>query len=201
MFECRVDSGVVGRLHEPVDAAGAERRRRHVLGPRDRRGGQRRRDARDAVVHGRHRAAAGHHGAGHDDHLGPDGHDERQPAVVRVHARARPGSTFECKLDGRAPGRTCTSPWTTAALADGAHTSRCARPTRRATPTPTPATRSFTVDTAPPPDTTAPTRRSRRARPARPRRRAVVHVHRRPRRARRSSASSTPAACARLHLP
>jgi large repetitive protein len=65
------------------------------------------------------------------------------------------GSTFQCQVDAGA-WATCTSPWTTASLSDGAHSVSV-----RATDAPgntdaSPATRSFTVSTAPPPDTTAP---------------------------------------------
>src|SRR4051795_6786157 len=64
-------------------------------------------------------------------------------------------SVFECRVDSGA-WADCTSPWTTAALSDGAH-SVSVRATDVAGNTDgSPATRSFTVATAPPPDTTAP---------------------------------------------
>ena len=64
-------------------------------------------------------------------------------------------SVFECRVDSGA-WADCTSPWTTAALSDGAH-SVAVRATDVAGNTDaSPATRSFTVSTAPPPDTTAP---------------------------------------------
>ena len=50
----------------------------------------------------------------------------------------------------------CTSPWTTAALSDGAHTVSVRATDVAGNTDASPATRSFTVDTAPPPDTTAP---------------------------------------------
>jgi hypothetical protein len=59
------------------------------------------------------------------------------------------GSTFACRVDGGTYGA-CGSPWTTTALGDGAH-SVSVRATDTAGNTDgTPATRSFTVDTAPP---------------------------------------------------
>ncbi|HEX6698021.1 MAG TPA: Ig-like domain-containing protein [Solirubrobacteraceae bacterium] len=64
-------------------------------------------------------------------------------------------SVFECRVDTGA-WADCTSPWTTAALSDGAH-SVAVRATDVAGNTDaSPATRSFTVNTAPPADTTAP---------------------------------------------
>jgi WD40-like Beta Propeller Repeat len=60
------------------------------------------------------------------------------------------GSTFKCRLDAAATFTSCASPKTYSALASGAHTFR-ARATDASNNTdPTPATRSFTVDTTPP---------------------------------------------------
>jgi hypothetical protein len=64
------------------------------------------------------------------------------------------GSTFECKLDG--PGAAtgtyaaCTSPRTYASLADGSYTFSVRATDGPGTVDPTPATRSFTVDTVAP---------------------------------------------------
>jgi hypothetical protein len=64
-------------------------------------------------------------------------------------------SVFECRVDSGA-WADCTSPWITATLADGAH-SVAVRATDAAGNTDaSPATRSFTVATGPPSDTTAP---------------------------------------------
>ena len=193
VFECRVDSGVVGRLHEPVDDGGAERRRAHGRGPRHRRGRQHRRLARDALVHGRHGAAARHDGAGHDDHVGPDGHDERQHADVRVHVERG-------RLDLRVPGRRRRVGELHEPVDDGGAErrrrtrSRSARPTWRATPTPRPRrARSPSTRRAAAATPRRPTRRSPRARPARRRRRTASFAFTRASRARPSSASSTPA--------
>jgi Bacterial Ig-like domain/Bacterial Ig domain len=59
-----------------------------------------------------------------------------------------PGSTFTCSLDGAA-ATTCTSPVAYSGLADGSHTFSVAATANGATD-PTPATASWTVDTAPP---------------------------------------------------
>ena len=107
-------------------------------------------DARDADVHGRHGRA------GHDDHRGPTGADERRRAVVRVHL-TEAGSTFECKLDGRRDDRHLRDLHVAAGLRARSPTartrSRSARPTPAGNVDATPATRTFTVDTAAP-DTT-----------------------------------------------
>ena len=65
------------------------------------------------------------------------------------------GSTFECRVDSAA-WATCTSPWTTAVLSDGPHSVSVRATDAAGNTDATPATRSFTVGTAPPPDTTAP---------------------------------------------
>lgn len=63
---------------------------------------------------------------------------------------SEPGATFECRVDTGAFS-SCSSPLTVAALTDGAHTFEV-RATDAATNTdPTPASRTFTVDTSPGP--------------------------------------------------
>ena len=62
------------------------------------------------------------------------------------------GSTFECRVD-TAAFATCTSPFTTAALSNGAHTFEVRAIDAFGNVDPSPASRSFTVDTAAP-DTT-----------------------------------------------
>jgi hypothetical protein len=64
-------------------------------------------------------------------------------------------SVFECRVDSGA-WADCTSPWTTSTLADGAHSVSVRATDVAGNTDASPATRSFTVDTAPPPDTTAP---------------------------------------------
>ena len=193
VFECRVDSGRVGQLHEPLDDGRAERRRALGRRPRDRRGGQHGRLAGDALVHGRPPAPPTDTTAPDTTITsGPTGTtNDATPAFAFTSSEA--DSTFECRVDSAA-WASCTSPWTTSALSDGAH-SVAVRATDAAGNTDaTPATRSFTVARrrrrpTPPPRT----RRSARARPARRRRRPRRSPSPRARPARRSSASSTPA--------
>ena len=101
-------------------------------------------DAGDADVHGR--------GARHDDHRRPDRADQRHHADVHVHRRRRrrelPVPRRQRGVRARAPRR---SP--TAALAQGPHTFEVRALTPPAAPDPTPASRTFTVDTIAP-DTT-----------------------------------------------
>jgi hypothetical protein len=67
------------------------------------------------------------------------------------------GDSFECRLDSD-PFAPCSDPGshTTAPLADGEHTFAVRAVDAVGNRDPTPATRSFTVDTSLPPDTTAP---------------------------------------------
>jgi hypothetical protein len=64
-------------------------------------------------------------------------------------------SVFECRVDSGS-WADCTSPWTASSLTDGAHTVSVRATDVAGNTDASPATRSFTVDTAPPPDTTAP---------------------------------------------
>ena len=66
-------------------------------------------------------------------------------------------SVFECRVDSGA-WADCTSPWTTAALSDGAHSVSVRATDVAGNTDASPATRSFTVDTTTPPpaDTTPP---------------------------------------------
>ena len=59
------------------------------------------------------------------------------------------GSTFTCRVDAGA-WAACTSPWTTAALADGAHSVSVRARDAAGNTDASPAARSFTVDTAAP---------------------------------------------------
>jgi hypothetical protein len=65
-------------------------------------------------------------------------------------ASTEPGSTFKCRLDGAALFTNCASPKAYSGLAEGTHTFRVRATDSAANTDPTPATRSFTVDTTPP---------------------------------------------------
>jgi hypothetical protein len=73
-------------------------------------------------------------------------------ATFAFHATATP-ATFACTLDGGAAAP-CTSPASYASLADGPHTFSVAATTSSGTDQ-TPASNTWTVDTAPPSNTTA----------------------------------------------
>jgi hypothetical protein len=64
-------------------------------------------------------------------------------------------AVFECRVD-TGSWVDCTSPWTTAALTDGPHSASVRATDVAGNTDPSPATRAFTVGTAPPPDMTAP---------------------------------------------
>ena len=147
-FECRIDAAAFAPCTTPFTTAPLADGRAHVRGAGDRPGGQHRPDAGDAELHSDKR----HDAAGHDDHGRPDGHHERQHADVHVHLD-RGG------VDVRVPGRRrgvravhdSRSPrprWPTAP-----HTFEVRATDAAGNTDPTPATRSFTVDTTPP-DTT-----------------------------------------------
>jgi hypothetical protein len=70
-------------------------------------------------------------------------------------ASTESGSTFECRVDSAA-FTACSSPHTTAALADGPHTFEVRAIDAAGNVDPTPASRAFTVTTPSPPDTTPP---------------------------------------------
>src|SRR5919107_2150620 len=68
---------------------------------------------------------------------------------------SEPSSTFECRLDGAAYSA-CTSPKSYTNLSNGSHTFDVRATDRAGNVDATPASRTFTVDVAPPPDTTPP---------------------------------------------
>jgi subtilisin family serine protease len=69
-----------------------------------------------------------------------------------IFSSSEEDSTFECRLDSsqEADFQPCTSPLTTNALPDGPHTFEVRAIGAAASPDPTPAIRSFSVDTTPP---------------------------------------------------
>ena len=86
---------------------------------------------------------------------GPDGRFVVRSSTVTFRFSAnQPGSTFECSLDGGA-FEACTSPRQLTGLANGSHTF-AVRASADGIEDPTPATATFTVDTAGPPDTKPP---------------------------------------------
>jgi hypothetical protein len=66
-------------------------------------------------------------------------------------ASSEPSSTFSCQVDSE-PAVACGSPYTTGALAEGLHTFSVTATDAADNTDPSPATRSFTVVGAPPPD-------------------------------------------------
>jgi hypothetical protein len=79
---------------------------------------------------------------------GPTGTIAENTATFSFDSSEQP-STFVCSLDGVAPVP-CSSPLTTAALPDGAHALTVQAIDGSSNADPTPATRTFTVDTRPP---------------------------------------------------
>ena len=141
-FECRLDgaAGRPARRRRPTPALADGRA--HVRGPRDRRRGQRRRDARDAHVRRStaprrtRRSSAGPTGT-------TDGH-ARQPSRSRRPSRVRPSSAARRRALSACPRRRPTP-----ASPTGGTRSRSARPTPPATWTRRPASRSWTVAASP----------------------------------------------------
>jgi hypothetical protein len=82
---------------------------------------------------------------------GPSG-ATNDPTPTFAFSATQGGSTFECRVDGGAWG-SCSTPETTASLADGAHTFEVRATDPAGNVDATPASRSFTVDSAAP-DTT-----------------------------------------------
>ncbi|MGH2656427.1 MAG: Calx-beta domain-containing protein, partial [Actinomycetota bacterium] len=79
---------------------------------------------------------------------GPSGPtDDSTPAFT--FTSDEPGSTFSCRVD-LAPFAACTSPHTTSTLAEGPHTFEVKAKDAATNEDPTPASRTFTVDTDPP---------------------------------------------------
>src|SRR4051794_27375051 len=82
---------------------------------------------------------------------GPSGSSKNTSASFSF-ASSEPGSTFECRLDSTqvADFHPCTSPNSYGPLADGSHAFDVRATSPGLGPDPTPASRTFTVDTLPP---------------------------------------------------
>ena len=144
----RARDGHVRELHVAAHARPARRRHVHVLGPRHRRRRQRRRHAR----HARRSRSTRPRRTRRSRAARPA--RRTRVAVVRVHVDRSRARRSSAALGRRRAFAACTSPQAYRPLTRRAPTrSRSARPTAPATSTPTPATRTFTVDTAAP-DTT-----------------------------------------------
>src|SRR5215210_6316107 len=77
------------------------------------------------------------------------------PSASFTFSSNEAGSTFECKLDAGTFG-SCSSPKSYSGLSDGSHTFSVRATDGAGNLDATPATRTWTVSTAPPPDTTPP---------------------------------------------
>ena len=100
-------------------------------------------------------AAVGHHAR--PTRRSPRAPRARRPTTRRRSPSPRPRRTRSSSAASTpASWADCTSPWTTAALGDGAHSVSVRATDVAGNTDASPATRSFTVGTAPPPDTTAP---------------------------------------------
>ena len=81
---------------------------------------------------------------------GPSGPTNDNTPTFGFNAPGESGATFECRID-TGSWNACSSPLTTAALADGAHTFAVRAKDAAGNVDQSPAARSFTVSTAPPP--------------------------------------------------
>ncbi len=81
---------------------------------------------------------------------GPSGPTSDSTPTFEFNAPGEPGASFECKLDNAVDWVSCSSPHTTAALADGQHTIQVRAKDGLGNTDQTPASRTFTVDTTPP---------------------------------------------------
>jgi hypothetical protein len=112
-FQCRIDVEGVRRLHDAVHERSSGRRHAHLRGPRDDTGRQHRCDASVLGLHGRHRRARHQH---HGRAAAGSTTNDNAPTFTFTSTEAN--STFQCRLDAAAYGD-CTTPFTSATLADG----------------------------------------------------------------------------------
>ena len=82
-----------------------------------------------------------------------EGSTINDPTPTFAFSSTETGSTFECRLDGSGAFSSCSSPHTTATLADGLHTFEVKAKDQAGNLDPSAATRSFTVDTEAPDET------------------------------------------------
>ena len=87
-----------------------------------------------------------------DDRLRPLRDRPMTPSPSFAFSSSEPGSSFECRLDSNQESdlQSCSSPKSYSSLADGAHTFEVRATDAVGNTDPTPASRSFTVDTTPP---------------------------------------------------
>jgi RTX calcium-binding nonapeptide repeat (4 copies) len=81
---------------------------------------------------------------------GPAGPTSDSTPTFEFNAPGEPGATFECKIDDAVDWTACPPPHTTAVLSDGQHTFQVRAKDGAGNMDQTPASRTFTVDTAPP---------------------------------------------------
>ena len=136
-------------LHDPVHDLLVGQRDAHVRGARHRRGGQHRPDPGHQELHHRH--------GGTQTTItgGPTGTtSDSTPTFTFISSET--GSTFQCRVDAGA-FTACTTPFTTAALADGTHTFEVRATDAVGNTDASPAARTFTIATATPPPPAVPT--------------------------------------------
>jgi hypothetical protein len=139
-FECRVDGGGFGVCSSPhTTAALAEGAHTLAVRARDA-NGPGPADSRSFRVDAR---------VPQTTITGGPGGVTSDPTPSFRFASNEPGSSFQCRVDGE-PFAACTSPRTTSELADGDHTFHVRARDQALRLDPTPASRSFTVDTTAP---------------------------------------------------
>ncbi len=146
------------RLHQPQELQRPRRRLPHLPGARHRPGRQHRPHPRQLHLDDRHGRPE------HDDRPQPADPSTSTTRQLQLLA-SEPGSTFACQLDGGGYSA-CTSPKSYSGLADGSHTFYVRATDPAGNTDPTPASFTWTIDTAAPTRRSTPARRpTRRTRP------------------------------------